>query len=134
VIVQGARFSKGSNLTTMFSCGVYQCRSKRHHEAYFSLVDVETERSIQDMSLSTPVQTLSHSEKLAVKFPLHTILLQRNQHFFGRETILDELKHAVNQAPARSRPTVCAVNGIGGLGKTQTVLEFCIQTVGAENF
>jgi hypothetical protein len=86
------------------------------------------------MALPTAVQTSSHSEKLAVKFPLHTILLQRNRHFFGRETTLDKLKHAVNQANERSKPTVCAVNGIGGLGKTQTVLEFAYRQLEQKAF
>lgn len=56
--------------------------------------------------------------------PVHTILLQRNPDFIDRERELQKLFTILLEADNQASPTSCMIHGIGGLGKSQTALEF----------
>ena len=47
----------------------------------------------------------------------------RNSHFADRLDILGVMQQTLLSAPT-TEPQVCAINGLGGVGKTQTVIEF----------
>jgi DNA-binding SARP family transcriptional activator len=49
----------------------------------------------------------------------------RNADFVGRETEMLRIASALGQASQHARPPVVAIMGMGGLGKTQTAVEFC---------
>src|SRR2546425_7652318 len=55
---------------------------------------------------------------------LWNIPSQRNQFFTGREDLLSQLHHALHteNAVALSHPQ--GISGLGGIGKTQTALEY----------
>ena len=58
--------------------------------------------------------------------PANTILpYHRNEDFVGRKTELLQIASALGQASKNARPPVVAITGMGGLGKTQTAVEFC---------
>jgi len=54
--------------------------------------------------------------------PLWHVPFLRNPLFTGREALLQRLHHAL--APGQSVSTPCALSGLGGMGKTQTALEY----------
>jgi transcriptional regulator with XRE-family HTH domain len=49
---------------------------------------------------------------------------QRNPFFTGRQEILHHLHLLLARTQDRTSPRVCALNGIGGIGKTQTAIEY----------
>lgn len=58
--------------------------------------------------------------------PVNTILpYHRNVDFVGRESELLQIAAALGQVSQDARPPVVAITGMGGLGKTQTAVEFC---------
>ena len=58
--------------------------------------------------------------------PANTILpYQRNQDFVGRGADLLRLAHLLADERTDDRIPVAAITGMGGLGKTQTAVEFC---------
>ena len=58
--------------------------------------------------------------------PVNTILpLHRNDEFVGREDVLLQIASALGEAPKHGRAPAAAITGIGGMGKTQTAVEFC---------
>jgi DNA-binding SARP family transcriptional activator/tetratricopeptide (TPR) repeat protein len=58
--------------------------------------------------------------------PANTILpYQRNQDFVGREALLLRIAHLLGEGLVDGRPSVVVITGMGGLGKTQTAVEFC---------
>lgn len=58
--------------------------------------------------------------------PPHAILPhRRNPHFVGREAELLQIAKVLGQATSDERRAAAALTGIGGVGKTQTAVEFC---------
>ncbi len=58
--------------------------------------------------------------------PANSILpYHRNQDFVGRENKLLQIASAFAEVSEHGRPPVVAITGIGGMGKTQTAVEFC---------
>ncbi|MBW7883683.1 MAG: tetratricopeptide repeat protein, partial [Caldilineaceae bacterium] len=58
--------------------------------------------------------------------PANSILpYHRNEDFMGRESALLQIASALGQGSKNARPPVVAITGMGGLGKTQTAVEFC---------
>jgi tetratricopeptide (TPR) repeat protein len=49
---------------------------------------------------------------------------QRNRYFAGRQTVLRELHEQLTQATATAITQVQAISGLGGVGKTQTAVEY----------
>ena len=61
----------------------------------------------------------------ASSFPVENIPYERNLFFTGREEILDQLSTALhNEKSAALTQSPQAISGLGGLGKTQTALEY----------
>ena len=57
--------------------------------------------------------------------PANSILpYHRNQDFVGRETELLQIASALGRVSDNARPRAVAITGMGGLGKTQTAVEF----------
>ena len=58
--------------------------------------------------------------------PANAILpYQRNQDFVGRTDELLQLAHLLGEGGVNGRMPMVALTGMGGLGKTQTAVEFC---------
>lgn len=57
-------------------------------------------------------------------FPIHDINIAENHSFVGRENELQQLYDSLVVPRSRPYPISCAICGFGGLGKTQTALEF----------
>ena len=72
--------------------------------------------------------TLSHAntrdEQKPPEFPLHTVNLRRNPAFTGREDVLKSLHSKIAIVKSCTEPISCTLYGIGGVGKTQTALEY----------
>lgn len=60
----------------------------------------------------------------AAHFPLHQFPYPRNPLFTGRKAILDELAQHLTTTAKGAVPLI-AITGLGGVGKTQLVLETC---------
>ena len=69
-------------------------------------------------SVSTPSSS-SLQELTEVLFPVTTMTHPKSEHFFGRKKELNEIRGHL-ATPGRS----CAIQGIGGVGKTLTAVEF----------
>ena len=76
----------------------------------------------QTMAVLTLVD--SHDLIEATEFPLHTVNLRRNAMFTGRDEALKSLNEYVTGGDFRAEPKSCVIHGIGGVGKTQTALEY----------
>lgn len=75
-------------------------------------------------------QAQSHRDQQAVHEPvdetpvLWNIPYPRNFHFTGREELLSQLAKALQTTSAAASPQPQAISGLGGIGKTQIVLEY----------
>ena len=58
------------------------------------------------------------------KKPLWNIPYQRNPFFTGREKLLTDLHHNLTQTSAAALTQRQAIHGLGGIGKTQTAIEY----------
>ena len=61
----------------------------------------------------------SLQEEMEIQFPVTTMVHPKSEHFFGREDELSEIREKLTTS-GRS----CAIQGIGGVGKTLTAVEF----------
>lgn len=93
-------------------------------------------QALERLPVATPapgvpdVSPLIHlaSGKLPAKgsLPVNSIVpYQRNVDFVGREVALLEIATLLGQAVQEGRRPVVTITGIGGVGKTQTAVEFC---------
>ena len=59
------------------------------------------------------------------QFPLHTVPQSSNPRFYEREHILQDLESSLQSPPhAESSPRSCLLYGTGGIGKTQTAVQY----------
>lgn len=65
---------------------------------------------------------LQRNDEAGVTFPIRTGIPSRNYTFVGREDILRELYGNLHRTS--SGPGCCVLYGLGGVGKTETALEF----------
>lgn len=65
-----------------------------------------------------------NNEPHTPEFPLFTVNLRRNPTFTGRDTALVLLHSSVMGGKPLAGPRSCTIYGIGGVGKTQTALEY----------
>jgi hypothetical protein len=93
-------------------------------------------------SLNAPLKTLESSRKITngsrneVDFPVSSVAMYRNYTFVGRETNLEQMTNFLlppqeasdpsdaDQPLESGEPRCCILHGIGGVGKTQTALEY----------
>lgn len=54
----------------------------------------------------------------------------RNQFFVGRDDVLETLEVSFRQREADQLPQIAAITGLGGIGKTQTALEYAYRSRG----
>lgn len=54
-----------------------------------------------------------------------TIVQRRNKLFVGRDDVLDRLRSILLPETRDREPPICVISGLGGIGKTQTALEYC---------
>jgi DNA-binding SARP family transcriptional activator len=80
--------------------------------------------SLPDLS---PLEALTSNELSDPgPLPANSILpYHRNEDFVGREADLLQIAAALGEIAENSRPPVATITGIGGVGKTQTAVEFC---------
>lgn len=92
-------------------------------------------KSIQELGLihtygeyhianATDVQVTSTSHELSSSFSLWYIPYRRNPFFTGREEILVHLHNALQKSKTASLTQAQAINGLGGIGKTQIAIEY----------
>jgi DNA-binding SARP family transcriptional activator/Tfp pilus assembly protein PilF len=80
------------------------------------------------LNLDTTALEVLLSNELPEPGPLPTntiIPYHRNDDFLGRETALLQIASRLGEAPANGHAPATALTGIGGMGKTQTAVEFC---------
>ena len=65
-----------------------------------------------------------HDEPHTPEFPLFMVFSRRNPNFIGRETALVSLHSNITGGNPLAGPRSCTIYGIGGVGKTQTALEY----------
>lgn len=76
--------------------------------------------------MQTPATNLPNTE-----FNLRLAINQRqNQHFTGRESILDQIHYAVADGSHKEMLNVLVLYGAGGIGKTQLAIEYAYRSVG----
>jgi len=75
---------------------------------------------------SSPLSTTSTSSSMSATLPtsVWSIPFQRNPFFTGREEILANLHKALNQTQTVAITQPRAISGLGGIGKTQTAIEY----------
>jgi hypothetical protein len=59
-----------------------------------------------------------------VAYPIFNIPFRRNLKFFGREKIMQELHNQLKNVTDDYEPSSSVLHGMGGVGKTQTALEY----------
>ena len=75
---------------------------------------------------SLPTVLASNTLPAPEHLPPNTILpYLRNDDFVGREADLLQIATHFSQATTKHRSPVVAITGMGGIGKTQTAVEFC---------
>lgn len=59
-----------------------------------------------------------------IRFPIHSVNIAENLDFTGREDELDKLYKLLVESHTEAKPISCGIHGIGGIGKTETALQF----------
>ncbi len=82
---------------------------------------------IKDLPLlSTPKREVLHHEPIGSQSPqkslIHSIPHRRNPYFTGRDSILENLQNALTAQ--KTAAVTQAINGLGGIGKTQIAVEY----------
>lgn len=76
-----------------------------------------------DIAMFHNALSLKNSSKPAT-LPCNTIPVARNMRFFGRQDVLTETDNLLTNSPAGSGMSALAFYGLGGIGKSQTALEY----------
>ena len=99
----------------------------KHIKNFHTKASLAHRQQVESNHLETmaTLKTLhSHNEPHTPEFPLFTVNLRRNPNFTGRETALASLHSNFTGGKALAGPRSCTIYGIGGVGKTQTALEY----------
>jgi hypothetical protein len=72
---------------------------------------------------------ISGEGKETVKLPCTNVTWPRNPHFFGRTEILKQIHEALGHRPEQIVFRSWALWGVGGIGKSQTALEYAHQRI-----
>ncbi len=86
----------------------------------------EIERLTSAMTAATAPSNSSGSI-LSAEVHISTIRPAENYNFSGREKVLEDLHHVLRgraDTNLEPGPTCCVIHGIGGIGKTQTALQY----------
>lgn len=85
----------------------------------------ESTDSSQQASLHPPVdEQFASSIQPTVTLPLTNLSIRRNSFFTGRQQVLQRLHHLLKSEQTGVLNQALALTGLGGIGKTQTVLEY----------
>lgn len=88
--------------------------------------------------LEEPVNKPTDKTESEVTFPVNTVTMYKNFIFLGRDSELKDIREALHPAPEIGSPAqdtsrqskygqgvaCCILQGLGGIGKTQTALEY----------
>jgi TIR domain/NB-ARC domain len=76
-------------------------------------------------SLSAAQRTVPQQPRFPGAFPpIENVPYARNPYFTGRETVLQNLHEALSRDSATALTQGYAISGLGGIGKTQTAVEY----------
>jgi tetratricopeptide (TPR) repeat protein len=78
------------------------------------------QRLLKLVEAGEPASTQSNDAAV----PLHNLPFRRNEFFTGREQVLSDLRAALTTKRAAALTQTQAISGMGGIGKTQTALEY----------
>lgn len=89
--------------------------------------------AIPETSAPLPDQEEEHCSPLAPHTPklLWRLPHQRNPLFTGREAILSRLHNQFQTDEMTALPRIQAISGMGGMGKTQTAIEYAYRSIAA---
>ena len=91
-----------------------------------AIKELQAKQTAMRSPLTTPRPATSSTGPLASSSTLWNIPFPRNPFFTGRETILADLRTTLTseQRAAITQPQAQAISGLGGIGKTQTAIEY----------
>ncbi|MDO0824092.1 tetratricopeptide repeat protein, partial [Desulfosporosinus nitroreducens] len=67
----------------------------------------------------------SNKPKFPGQLPFNNLPFNKNKNFTGRQTILEDIEKLFR--PGHDNPLVLSISGLGGVGKTQIVLEYAFR-------
>ena len=109
------------------------------HEEKLHKQHAEIHKQLTAKPLTETDALLTPHEKTTVAFPVSTVSMFPNYTFVGRDDILKGLHDVLCSPQSKSQsdngarrelskhgcgPACCVLHGLGGIGKTQTALEF----------
>ncbi|MHC1767310.1 MAG: FxSxx-COOH system tetratricopeptide repeat protein [Verrucomicrobiia bacterium] len=66
--------------------------------------------------------------------PVFAVPYENNPNFTGRQTVLTEIRARLSEDRQRGVASVAIISGLGGMGKTQTAVEYCYMHCQAYDF
>ena len=115
-------------LSPSFARNLKQVRSQtaKDVKAFHDRVGIVHEHRAEFLGKANPrkSQPIPSDAAIYLRRPLCTAILQRNSFFLGRDSQLGELRVCLSSEKQSTSPISCALEGIGGIGKTQVALEF----------
>ncbi|KAI6765685.1 hypothetical protein HG530_006755 [Fusarium avenaceum] len=108
--------------TILEEVGKHATSSSQHHVAAMATAEDNTLRVINAIQELKPTPSESFTE---ATLPVQSLTMPRNEGFTGRKEVLLELHELlISRNDSQSKPASCCLLGIGGMGKTETALEF----------
>ncbi|KAL9043027.1 MAG: hypothetical protein Q9214_003614, partial [Letrouitia sp. 1 TL-2023] len=105
---------------------IKECKDAIELEAFAANIEGTASRHEELKSL---LVNQDQRVELNEKIPCHVILFPRNSRFYGRTEVLDKIEKYILDKRSCPEQRSLAILGLGGVGKTQLVLEFVWQHV-----
>ncbi|KAI1086408.1 hypothetical protein F5B19DRAFT_161414 [Rostrohypoxylon terebratum] len=100
---------------------IEECKKDIELEANAAHIEISGQRHEELKTLLEKERKSSYSPTL---FPCHVIPYPRNPRFQGRVEMLKKMEDFLNPSQTETVPRYLTICGLGGVGKTQTALEF----------
>ncbi|KAH9214614.1 hypothetical protein DL95DRAFT_523757 [Leptodontidium sp. 2 PMI_412] len=109
-----------------------QVKMQKYHKIFEQETELIHRETLRRQHIET-IRMLSRSglsedkvDRPGVSFPVYSVPLLRNLQYSGREALLLQVHESLKAVESNnlSGPSCCVLNGCGGIGKTQTALEY----------